>query len=316
MQETDLKYFMALRQKVAETLGQRRAISSVLTEEWKGQDILNFQEDLEEQLQQRVSEKWCYTHLKANQKKVPRIDMLNILSRYAGYRDWHDFREAQGHRHNTERPSDSKMTRIRWVIFIIALLLVVSTLIFALMTPRSTYRFCFIDADRRVPITSARIDIILLYPGESPVHMNADSNACFELETDRATIQFVVKTPYYKSDTITRIMHKAEQHENVELRPNDYALMIHLFSTSKIEDWKKRRTQLDRMLADNIQVYQIYEDEQLGMELYNKWEFINKLTMPLKSLENIEVIETLYVGEQISTLRFRQRQPKDPNSNE
>ena len=84
--------------------------------------------------------------------------------------------------------------------------------------------------------------------------------------------------------------------------------MIHLFSKSKIKSWKERRKQLNRMLADNAMIYQVYEDGKTGMELYNKKEFIDKLTVPLKSLKNIEIIETMYNGDKISILRFKQNQ--------
>ena len=60
------------------------------------------------------------------------------------------------------------------------------------------------------------------------------------------------------------------------------------------------------MFADNVQIYQIFDKNNSGMELYNKQEFINKLTMPVNSLKNIEIIETIYTGNKISMLRFRQ----------
>ena len=44
------------------------------------------------------------------------------------------------------------------------------------------------------------------------------------------------------------------------------------------------------------------------MEMYNKKEFVNKLTTPLKSLKSIEVIETIYSGDEISILRFTQNE--------
>ena len=62
------------------------------------------------------------------------------------------------------------------------------------------------------------------------------------------------------------------------------------------------------MFTDNAQIYQMYDDKEIGMELYNKTEFINKLTMPLHSLQDIEVIETVYSGNRISVLKFRQNQ--------
>lgn len=42
------------------------------------------------------------------------------------------------------------------------------------------------------------------------------------------------------------------------------------------------------------------------MALYNKEEFINKMTMPIKSLKNISILETKYEGNQIVEIRFVQ----------
>ena len=42
------------------------------------------------------------------------------------------------------------------------------------------------------------------------------------------------------------------------------------------------------------------------MEIYNKNEFINKLTIPSGSLKDIEVIDTQYTDGKITYLRFRQ----------
>tara|TARA_Y100000385_G_C12600578_1_gene428639 strand:- start:157 stop:384 length:228 start_codon:yes stop_codon:yes gene_type:complete len=44
-----------------------------------------------------------------------------------------------------------------------------------------------------------------------------------------------------------------------------------------------------------------------GMEMYNKTEFIDKLTTPLKSLGDIEIIETIYKDDEIISLRFIQK---------
>jgi len=43
------------------------------------------------------------------------------------------------------------------------------------------------------------------------------------------------------------------------------------------------------------------------MEMYNKTEFIDKLSTPLKSLGDIEIIETIYKDDEIISLRFIQK---------
>jgi hypothetical protein len=302
MHESDLSYFALLKKEIAFALQQ--VIPSVPREieNWKGQDIVYFQEDLAKKVSGRISEKWFYTHVKSENNKLPRIDMLNLLSRYAGYTDWADFKlkhgEIQPEKANIKLRKNSKT----WLIFAGILLLLV---IYIILKPK-TYSFCFIDADRKTAITEQNIQVIILNDGESPIYGKC-TNGCFSLKTRNSKVKFVVKAPYYKIDTITRLLNSQIKNERVQLHTNDYALMIHFFSKSKISDWQKRRKQLDNMFTENAQIYQVYDDNN-GMELFNKHEFINKLTMPIKSLENIEIIETIYTGNRISALRFRQTQ--------
>ena len=60
------------------------------------------------------------------------------------------------------------------------------------------------------------------------------------------------------------------------------------------------------MIAEDARILQVVEDGNHGIELYNREEFVNKLTLPVKSLRNIEVIESTYKGDKISFLRFIQ----------
>ena len=59
--------------------------------DWKGQEITDFQEDLLIKVNGRLSEKWFYSHMKAFDPSLPRIDVLNMLSKYVGYSNWQDF---------------------------------------------------------------------------------------------------------------------------------------------------------------------------------------------------------------------------------
>ena len=59
--------------------------------DWKGQEIIDFQEELHNRVNENLSEKWFYLHMKSDSEKLPRIDTLNLLSRFTGYADWNDF---------------------------------------------------------------------------------------------------------------------------------------------------------------------------------------------------------------------------------
>ena len=53
-----------------------------------------FQEDLFQEVKGKVSEKWFYTYFKNDAPKLPRIDMLNLLSSYVGFENWYAFKSA------------------------------------------------------------------------------------------------------------------------------------------------------------------------------------------------------------------------------
>jgi hypothetical protein len=63
---------------------------------------------------------------------------------------------------------------------------------------------------------------------------------------------------------------------------------------------------MDEMFEEDAMIYQVMNDKRgTGMELYSKWEFIDKMTMPSQSLKNIEILSTKYIGDRIAVLRFR-----------
>ena len=55
----------------------------------------------------------------------------------------------------------------------------------------------------------------------------------------------------YKSDTIHRAINEPGGEEKVKLRKDDYALMIHYFSKTRLEDWKNRKKQLNEIIGQN-----------------------------------------------------------------
>lgn len=306
MPDQDLLCFQKLKEEVAQTFLQNHSASNSNIREWKGQDITDFQEDLFQRTRGRISEKWFYTHIKAASQKLPRIDMLNLLSAYAGYSNWAEFRDGQAAvlTDSNNPPELKKKRHIQW--WAIPVFLVIGTLGWWLFPTPTVYHFCFTDADRGVAITGQPIELEILRSGETPLRLAPDSSGCVQLTSESGQLRFVVRSPYYQTDTITRIISESGS-EHIPLRTNDYALMIHLFSTADRAGWERRRKQLDRMIAEEAELYQVGSSGNLTLELYNKQEFINKLTMPLASLKNIEVLETLYRGDQIIKMRFRQK---------
>ena len=168
------------------------------------------------------------------------------------------------------------------------------------------YIFTFIDADTGDPIVNGNIQVDLLLNGESPVNYFCDKQGSFALRTDQSKIKLAVKSPYYYADTVDRMLKKFNHNEQIRLRVDSYALMICYFSQTNVEAWQKRRDQLNKIFSDNAMIYQVPDQKNVtGLELFNKWEFIDKLTMPASSLKQIEIIDSRYENGQIAILRFK-----------
>ena len=79
--------------------------------------------------------------------------------------------------------------------------------------------------------------------------------------------------------------------------------MLQYYSNGNKSDWKKRKQQLQQLIADDAQIYQLYS-QNLGIEMYSKEEFISKLTVPTSSLKNIKVLAKTYKNGKIIKLKF------------
>lgn len=94
MSELDFLHFNQLKNEVQAKYLLSHTPSAEEISKWKGIDIIYFQEDLRKTAKGNISEKTFYTYFKSPANtKLPRIDMLNILSIYAGYSSWYDFKK-------------------------------------------------------------------------------------------------------------------------------------------------------------------------------------------------------------------------------
>jgi hypothetical protein len=304
LHQEDQILFEQLKNKIVATMQQSFPGISPSISEWKGQDIVNFQEELLQKVNANLSEKWFYTHMKAHNKSLPRIDVLNLLSKYTGYEDWKDF----VHRNSSLMPLRNSSTGRKYFILVPLLatgIMGVFYLFFLLINTRE-YVFSFYDADTKEPVTNSNIEVILLKENESPVNYLCNKDGSFTMRTDQSFIQLVVNSPYYRTDTISRTLKKFNKHESLALHANEYALMLRYFSDMEVDDWQKRRAKLNEMFDDAAMICQVFGDKNpTGMEMYTKSEFIDKLTVPTHSLKHIEILDTKMIGERIMVLRFK-----------
>ena len=94
MTDLDLLHFEQLKKDVQAQYLKEHTPSYDDISKWKGIDIIYFQEDLRKKAKGNISEKSFYTYFKSSPvTKLPRIDMLNLLSIYAGYESWYEFKK-------------------------------------------------------------------------------------------------------------------------------------------------------------------------------------------------------------------------------
>jgi len=92
--DLDLLHFEQLKKEVQSQYLKEYTPSHDDISKWKGIDIIYFQEDLRKKAKGNISEKSFYTYFKTSPvTKLPRIDMLNLLSIYAGYDSWYEFKK-------------------------------------------------------------------------------------------------------------------------------------------------------------------------------------------------------------------------------
>lgn len=94
MTDLDLLHFEQLKKDVQAQYLEQHTPSFEDISKWKGIDIIYFQEDLRKKAKGNISEKSFYTYFKTSPvTKLPRIDMLNLLSIYTGYESWYEFKK-------------------------------------------------------------------------------------------------------------------------------------------------------------------------------------------------------------------------------
>lgn len=367
MNDLELLHFEQLKKEVQTQYLDNHTPSFDDISKWKGIDIIYFQEDLRKIAKGNISEKSFYTYFKNSPvTKLPRIDMLNILSIYAGYVSWYDFKKKhlfadeilkefeiseqseveeleefvqnsekltsseETHKlvekpaakpvlideeksnlqksttdlqnitnnsgnfnttkNEVEKTSHSLLKKYLWLGISAILLIFIALLSFKDEIFSKKYYYSFIDADRNSKI-NAELQVQILKENESPILYVAKPNEPFVYTTKSKTLTMVVSSPYYRTDTIRRNLESALEAENIELKPNDYAIMLFYYSKS-IKDLKKKRITLNYLINDQSLIYQVFDNQFYGVETMDKQRYINMVTLPSTSLENLEVIET------------------------
>lgn len=374
MADLDLLHFEQLKSEIQTKYLTNHTPSNEDISRWKGIDIIYFQEDLRKIAKGNISEKSFYTYFKSTPAtKLPRIDILNLLSVYAGYASWYDFKknhlfadeilrdqesdeeiqtaEIESEPGNAQnRASDEKTAQIEteesqleavlqksssenqelinnedfsgfsqskaeprvkkfvkknlWYGISGILALLVGFLGLKDQFISKEYYYTFIDADRNSKI-NGDLQVKIFKENESPILYTAKPNEPFVYKNPSSkTLVMEVSSPYYKTDRIVRNLETAPESETIELKPNDYAIMLYYYSNSK-QDIKRKRERLNYLISDDALIYQVYDNDKYGVETLDKRRYITLVTTPTTSLKNMEVIDTQMEKGKIVLIKFK-----------
>lgn len=349
---SDIELFEFLKKDITKRFFESNSASSRNISDWKGQDIVTFQEDVFNKTKSTVSEKWFYTYFKSDFKKLPRIDMLNLLAQYAGYSNWAELvlkyegeeeeeevidhtsikegnfiqspelevakdetlskespveKEISSSSKPEERiayqPEKSSKRNYGWIALILLLIIgILGTAAYFAFFYTKTYEFCFIDADRNSYIKEP-IEITVSRKGSTPLELMTQ-NGCVEFSSLEDTIMLTINSTYYKKDSFKINLHQYQGKENIRLEPDDYKVMLRHYSKSS-QSVKERIKMLDEMISDEALIYQVYDNEYFGVEVLNKKQYINLVSLPTTSLKNFTLIEAERKNGKIVKIKFK-----------
>ena len=281
-----------LRKEVESSLHIRKEFK-----EWSGSDIQTFQIDLEEKCKSTVSEKWVYLHFKNPSEKLPRVDVLNLLSQYCGFNNWDDFKHQKEIKPIKE--DDKKRSKRFGLVGVLAG--AVSLAVIFLM-PTKTTTVYFVDAYTQKPIALSELNFSF---GENEKSITQDEDGATIIKL-KQNDTLKVDGPYYKS--IHYFLHRDEVPDSfiIKVYPDDYAMMLNYFSRTEHSNWDKRKRQLENAIHNDAVIFQSHPQHE-GIEMLNKEEFIDRLILPVNSLKNLEIQDIVYKDGQILNLRFVQK---------
>ncbi len=245
-------------------------------------EIANFIELIEKNQKQNISEKWIYTHLKSEKNnKLPRKDMLDIMANFVGKSDYDEWKfQFQQHEKNKENIRKKKDFWKYAIAFLLLSIMIFLGWKFFKKKPTTTelniqnqYTKETIPKDELQVLEVNNKDTLLI---ESIENQSEKSK------------KVIIKSPFYKPKVIEISTEKPPK--AIELEPEDEAMLLKNYLQSEIENWEKRKTKLNEILSENVEVLVMMKGN-LGAEYFNKKEFIQKIIIPTKSTKQMKIID-------------------------
>ncbi len=278
---TDLEIFYQLKKSVLEQYQNSYPYFNGSWKSFSSQDILNVIDDIKLKTKQSISEKWIYTHLKPEtNEKLPRKDMLDILSVYVGKSGWDEFKFDDN---NSEEVIVKTNSKNKFGIWLLILGVVLIGFAIWKVSSNQNQKIEFQNSFTKDSIAKEDVKAFVVEDSvEKPIDLKSPT-----LHLEKGT-KVVIKSPLYKQKEIT--ISNREAVSRIELNPNDYAMMLKAFMKSDIKDWQTRKEQLNKILSDNLEVMVMLQND-LGAEYFNKTEFAQKVVIPSASLKKLKIVE-------------------------
>lgn len=260
---------------------------------FSSQDIQNLIGLIEQECKQSISEKWIYTHLKPDvNEKIPRKGMLDILAVFVGLSSWDELL-FQDKKPEEEMPPAK--VNLKMICGIALLVIMVLAAVWYLKfyekaaSGKQTIELKNEFTNKKVKSDEVKVFKVqgtakqVLTVKDGRVHVDNSSGKNYNIE---------ITSPFYKKKVISFAATKVKDTvpATVDLKPDDYAMMLKAFMLSDIKDWETRKAQLNKILSDDLEVLIMLRDD-LGAEYFNKKEFSRKLIVPTASLKQMKIIE-------------------------
>lgn len=305
MNSQDRQLFEKLKAKVLEAYFSNTGIKSSM-EDWTQGDIRHFQDDLEDKVQSKVSEKWVYTHFKHEGDRLPRVDVLDLLSRYAGYNSWsaftseHEVKAEEADRARTEGPDDAPRAarggNYGWVGVLIAAIFLTMFWLNKNMDSNRPLYIHLTDSYTGNPIVAPAGSLTA-----SPGSVDSAGVGYYKIDLKDSTL-ISFDDSYYQPVMVT-VSKSGKDTTEIKVKPDDKAFMLNYFSNASSDQWLQKAAQLDSLIDPAARIYHYYPEFD-GVELLNKDEFILKLTAPTKILKNMKIQDIQYQDDKIYRLRY------------
>jgi hypothetical protein len=233
--------------------------------------------------------------------------MLNILSEFVGFSGWDEF-SFEEKSVQTIQGSQSEKSKIskKWLL----LLFIPLALVVVFFSKKEESKPKTIQLNNEYTNEKVNAEEVKVFEVKDSVKR--------ELEIKGGKVQvsnngnekskLVIQSPFYLPKTIVINPNgtTTEPPKRIDLKPDDYAMMLKAFMLSDIKDWQTRKEQLNKILSDNLEVIVMLKDD-LGAEYFNKSEFSQKLIVPTASLKKMKIVEIKNdANDKIQFIRIKQ----------